>query len=126
MEHKCGAKRKLLKSYFLASYGTESIVSAEEGPHLVAELTGHEMEVNSIVFSPDGHLIVTRSDDGTARIWRVYDGKMVEELTGHSRWVQSVAFSHDGRLIATESSDKTVQIWRVTDGKLVKKNDRAR
>jgi WD40 repeat protein len=36
-------------------------------------LTGHEDQVRSAAFSPDGKRIVTASLDKTARIWRVAD-----------------------------------------------------
>ncbi len=34
-------------------------------------LTGHTAEISHVVFSPDGHLLATRSTDGTARLWRM-------------------------------------------------------
>ena len=35
---------------------------------------GHEAEVTSAVFSPDGKRIVTASNDGTAKIWLTQEG----------------------------------------------------
>jgi len=39
-------------------------------------LRGHEDEVNSAAFSPDGQRIVTASADKTARIWDVHFAMM--------------------------------------------------
>ena len=38
---------------------------------LVQELQGHAATVNSVEFAPDGRGLVSGSDDGTARFWRV-------------------------------------------------------
>jgi WD40 repeat protein len=37
-----------------------------------AVLEGHGSTVWSASFSPDGQRVVTASDDGTARIWRIF------------------------------------------------------
>jgi WD40 repeat protein len=34
-------------------------------------LKGHESNLNSAAFSPDGRHIVTASSDGTARVWAI-------------------------------------------------------
>ena len=38
--------------------------------------------VVAVVFSPDGRLVATASDDHTARVWEVSSGKQVATL-GH-------------------------------------------
>ena len=38
----------------------------------IAVLVGHSEPVRSAVFSPEGERILTASDDGTARIWRIF------------------------------------------------------
>ncbi len=36
---------------------------------LITTLEGHNADVNSVVFSPDGEAIVSGSRDGTVRLW---------------------------------------------------------
>ncbi len=85
----------------------------------VAELQGHTGTVQSVAFSPDGKLVVTGSEDKTARIWEAATGKEVAKLRGHSDLVHDAAFSPDGRLVVTASGDGRARLWQASTGKLV-------
>ena len=81
-------------------------------------LEGHEDDVNSAAFSPDGLRIVTGSDDKTARVWAMDEnGKWQTQnvLEGHEGLVWSADFSPDGTRIVTASTDDTARVWRETD-----------
>ena len=67
------------------------------------KITGHNMEIQSLRFSPDSHRLVTASMDGTARIWDSGSGAVVMELRGHKSWVNRAEYSHDGTRIVTSS-----------------------
>ncbi|MFE6056062.1 WD40 repeat domain-containing protein [Kitasatospora sp. NPDC056446] len=77
-----------------------------------AVLSGHTGNVTAVAFAPEGRLLATASEDGTARLWRVATGSLVgAPLAGHRDGVRAVAFSPDGRLLASGGRDRTVRLW---------------
>lgn len=62
---------------------------AQRGP---IELVGHADEVNNAVFSPDGRLVATASDDGTIRVWHAD--------TGRAFWRGPALLEHPLRLLS--------------------------
>ena len=80
--------------------------------HVASQLTGHTDTVTDVVFSPNGKLLASTSDDKTVRLWDVASGKPHgDPLTDHNGAVYRVAFSPDGKLLASASVDKTVRLW---------------
>ena len=70
---------------------------------------------------PDGTpVIISGSDDGTVRVWRLADGAPVgEPLHGHDGRVDAVAAGTlpDGTpVIVSGGDDGTVRVWRLADG----------
>jgi len=80
-------------------------------------LRGHEGEVWSAVFSPDGSRVVTASPDKTARVWDGVTGRELAVLRGHEDRVSSAAFSLDGARVVTASADKTARVWDAESGR---------
>jgi len=75
----------------------------------------HEGSVWSATFSPDGRLVVTASQDGTARLWQTSTGERVAVM-GHKGEVLSAAFSPDGAYLVTASADGTARLWDASTG----------
>lgn len=65
----------------------------------------------SIVFSPDGEVLVSGSYDATIRLWDTATGEQLHTFEGHTYSITSVAVSPDGATIASGSFDGTVILW---------------
>ena len=73
-------------------------------------LGGHSRWVSEVAWSPDGHHILTGSEDGAARIWDATTGDNTLTLT-HTSWVTEVAWSPDGHHILTGSIGGAARVW---------------
>src|SRR5206468_3861063 len=76
-------------------------------------LRGHTDQVSSVSFSPNGHWIMTGSDDQTGAIWNAQTGAREAVLVGHGDSVRTTAFSGNGRWLLTSSDDGTARLWRI-------------
>jgi WD40 repeat protein len=91
-------------------------------------LRGHERDVSSVAFNPDGNRILTGSRDSTARIWDAETGHLIlstpmpqrpsgllsavlSTLRQRPAGVFSVAFSPDGSRIATGDEYGLAKVW---------------
>ncbi len=74
-------------------------------------LSGHNREVNSVAWSPDGQRLATASRDHTAKVWDAASGKELLTLSGHNGDVTSAAWRAKGQRLATAGADKIVQIY---------------
>jgi WD40 repeat protein len=88
-------------------------------PRRLHQLHGHDALVLSAVYSPDGKLIVTASQDGTARLRSAGTGKPIAEPLHHRGAVFSAAFNRQGSQVVTASFDGTVRVWTADAGALV-------
>jgi WD40 repeat protein len=91
--------------------------------------SGHTGDVISAVFSTSGSLVLTASNDGTARIWETATGREVRripppraeiaskgEVVHSFLGVRSAAFSTDDRHIFTGGVDGRVREWNAASG----------
>ncbi|MFM8890025.1 MAG: WD40 repeat domain-containing serine/threonine protein kinase [Planctomycetia bacterium] len=83
----------------------------------LAVLRGHTARVTSVAAA--GPVVVTGSEDGTARIWSAVGAAGWTEthrLEGHTAAIWGVAVSADGTRVATASADQTARIWDAESG----------
>ncbi|MFP4579640.1 MAG: caspase family protein [Candidatus Sumerlaeia bacterium] len=78
---------------------------AQERPILRLDTGGHMAAVTMMVFSPDGQLLYTASEDKTVRVWDVETGECLRVLrgwlaSGHEGKLYAIDISPDGRVLA--------------------------
>ncbi|MCC7476220.1 MAG: protein kinase [Pirellulales bacterium] len=76
-------------------------------------LAGHGGPVRSVVFSPNGQLLLSGSEDNSLRVWDVAAAEGVKTLRGHGSMVRSCAFSPDGHWALSGGDDESVRLWNV-------------
>ena len=96
-----------------SSLGSITVLDVETGVEVLT-LRGHMGNVTSLDWSPVEPLIVTTSEDFTARVWDVSPRTQV--LTGHTDVVFDVAWSPSGDRLAAAGLDGTARVWDAATG----------
>jgi WD40 repeat protein len=86
---------------------------------VVGEVMPHPGEVLAVAFGPDGHTILTSSEDQTIRRWDASTGKPVGGPVHHKGSVEALTFSPDGRTFVTGGRDRTARVWSATANQAV-------
>lgn len=79
-------------------------------------LQGHTGQVASLRINLAGNLLISGSNDYTARLWNLDTKTILHIYRGHTDWIRDVAFSPDEHQIATASHDKTARLWNIETG----------
>ncbi len=85
----------------------------------------HKEPVSVVEFfvSSDGIVfLLTGSQDGTIRLWKLENSSMIfiREFVGHNDWITDATFSPDGKYILSSSRDLTVRLWDTQNGREIR------
>lgn len=92
-------------------------------PERPKKIDGHSGPVRCVLYSPDGKIFASASDDGTIKLWDPATLKEIRTLTGHEGPVRCLRFFAKGKKIASGGAYKTIKVWDVATGKLIKTLD---
>src|SRR5439155_15721280 len=78
---------------------------------------GHQQEVDSVVFFPDGKRALSGARDGTIRMWDLTTGVQRQVLwAGDMVW--GLAISPNGRLAASVHNRGRMKMWDLAKGQI--------
>ncbi len=80
-------------------------------------LAGHKVAVTDVAFRPDSNVLLSSSEDGTAKLWDMNTGKEIQSVAAHGSGVLSVDFAPDGHFV-TSGRDRVVRVWKPDGSKL--------
>ncbi len=94
----------------------QAIRAALETPRADGVLRGHDGPVNSAAWNIEGSLVVTSSDDGTARLWDPATMETIEivDPPGSAAMLDAQLSPTDGGL-AVADEEGIVQLWRLRE-----------
>ena len=100
----------------LSNANLETLDLAALNPLVVP--AAHNSVITRFAFSPDGTILASAGQDGTAKLWRLSSEKpqLLMVLSGHAQGLNDVTFSPDSNQLATASQDGTVRLWDITPG----------
>jgi WD40 repeat protein len=96
---------------------TATLWDISTGQHL--RTLQFKSRIRSMVFTPDGEILIGSHADQTLKLWNVSDGRCLKTFQGFASGVWSIAFSPDGALFSG-SPDQLIKVWDVSEGKCLK------
>jgi RNA polymerase sigma factor (sigma-70 family) len=77
----------------------------------------HAGTLQSLAYSPSGHLLASAGWDRVIRFWDPATGRELRQITGPANGVNVIAFSSDGKLLAGGAVAAVVYLWDVATGR---------
>ena len=76
-----------------------------------AEVFAHTDRIKSLVFSPDGKILVSGSNDNKIKLWDVAKQGLLKVFSEHTNYVNALDITPNSRWLISGSEDKTVKVW---------------
>jgi WD40 repeat protein len=106
--------------------GLIRLYDPESGKELEPLREGHKGAINQVVFSPEGDILLSASEDTTVGVWDVRQRKLLRDFKEHTTPVHCVAISPDGRQAlsgggqADKKADCDPRLWEVATAEPVR------
>ncbi|MBE9229287.1 WD40 repeat domain-containing protein [Phormidium sp. LEGE 05292] len=68
-------------------------------------------EINSLVFSPEDHTLISGGTDTTLKIWHPGAQDLIDILEQHNGIVRCLSFSANGQILASGGDDRKIHLW---------------
>ncbi len=78
-------------------------------------LTGHKSAVHDVCFLNGSEKLISASEMGVVRLWRITDSKTLLSRRLHSDTIYDLSVSPGGGEMATISADRTLSVWDLSD-----------
>lgn len=84
--------------------------------------SAHTAAITDLTYIKQGSLLVSSSEDGTARIWDAKSGRLLRLIEAHAGGVSALAISSDDQEIVTVGKDGYAKVWSLESGALIRQN----
>jgi transducin (beta)-like 1 len=86
----------------------------------IRTFSGHDADINVIVWDPYKQVLASASDDSTIKIWDLDSERPLYNFEDHGREVTSLSWSTSQPVLASASLDSTVRVWDIQTGSCVR------
>ncbi len=74
-------------------------------------LSGHLNAIIDIAVTPDNQRVITASENGTLKVWQLWDGYSIATKTDHMSSISGLVISNQGDFMVSASLDKMILLW---------------
>jgi WD40 repeat protein len=78
---------------------------------------GHSEFIEAAVFTPDGTVVCTASDDRTVGVWEAATGKLLRLLSGHQNPVVALGMPPTGDRVVSLARYGEIKVWEIATGR---------
>lgn len=86
------------------------VLDAETGS-TITTITGHTSYAGVIDYDHENDRMTLGGQDGTVKVWDMFERQSLVTFTAHSAPISALAFSDDGSQVATSSGDGMARVW---------------